>query len=80
MNIFGGKSEQEKAMGSLVHDTNRDLSGLSSSIQVLEMLIKDKNYDAMAEVIERMKLKKKSLENAIDKYYEEFTNDFKPHN
>lgn len=67
MNLFGDLP-QERAMVSLIHDTNRDLSWADSIIY---------NRVALnADEIDKLKRALKAVKDDIDAYYTKFKKDF----
>lgn len=84
MNLFGS-NPQERAMASLVHDTNSGLDRLNQRNLQLDKWLKD-NKKALAEsgintsipyvLSEYIRSIQKELSDSIDLYYERFSKDF----
>lgn len=84
MNLFG-KLPQEQAMQSLIHDTNSALGGLADRISIIKKWLDDNAKDAgekginTTELIiqlERLRQNRDRIRKTVDRYYEEFKNDF----
>lgn len=86
MNTFGNLP-QEKAMQTLIHDTNRELSNLKHFIKEFEKF-DNENCKILQEaglkvsstpfvIVEYMKSTRENLRTALDEYITKFQNDFK---
>lgn len=67
MKLFGDKP-QERAMRTLIHDTNRDISHITNILY--------NRVSLNADEIDRVKKALKRLEEDIDLYYNRFEKDF----
>lgn len=84
MNLFGDRP-QERAMRTLIHDTNRDTSAIESRIRQLSDWLKE-NGKKMTEsgienssafvLVEYLKSANKRIQDDIDTYYTKFSKDF----
>jgi hypothetical protein len=84
MNLFGDKP-QEKAMQSLIHDTNRDTSNLDYRLGQLDKWLKENgkkiteagiDTSAPFVITEYIRSASKSIQKDIDAYYTKFSKDF----
>lgn len=78
MNAFG-KSPQERAMGTFIHDTNKHTWAIEREIKNLMKhpdLTDSGQKDLVIKYLEFFQVRINSLKKAMDKYYDCFSNNF----